>query len=164
MSRACIALADAARARLFTFDDHAQRVRPIHPLTERIDLVCPERRMRIGELSSASRPALDRTPTGRTYGVGDRPGVLRHTIEHDFTAQIVVALLELVTSEDLRRVVLVAGPRTLGLLRRALEPVARSLTIEEVPSELTRLGTAEVHDRLAAAGILPPRERLLRAN
>jgi protein required for attachment to host cells len=162
MQRICIAIVDAARARLYTFDELAgPSGTPTQELREQIDLVDPDRRLRPSELFSDTRPGSDRAPSGRGYGVSDGREAHLEQMDRRFAAEIVARLAELVREHACHRLIVVATPRMLGELRqvggRLLEG---ELPVDEVSRDLTRLSSAQIHDHLAARGLLPPRERL----
>jgi broad specificity phosphatase PhoE len=151
-----VVLADAARVRLFTFDEARAR-----PMREEADLIDPERRLRMGALVSTSRPERGTTATGRDYPIDDRRAALREKNHRALIARAVEALDALRRGGDYQRVVLVAGDRTLGLLRQALAGLAAAGgAIDELPIDLTRATPSELHDRLGRAGLVPSRSRI----
>jgi protein required for attachment to host cells len=165
MNRTCLLVADAGRARLYTFEELAGPAGvPTQELIERLDLVNPERRRRPSELESDSRPGIDRAPNGRGYGVDDHRDGHRDELDRRFAAAILDRLAALAREHGSRSVVLVASPRMLGHLRLRAEPLARSgVTLNEIARDFTRLPTAQIQDHLARYGLLPARERLATA-
>lgn len=157
-----ILVADAARARIYTFEELAAP--PGHPtqeLRECVDLINPERRSRPSDLLSETRPGADRTPSGRVHAVSDRREGHMRDLDRRFAADMTDAIHRLIREEGLHRLLLVASPRMLGYLREALEPLVRSgITVEHLERNLTRLSTPQLQDHLAGAGLLPARERL----
>jgi hypothetical protein len=71
MYRVCIALVDATRARLFTFECAMEGADTREELVERTDFVNPQRRRRPSELFSDTRPGSSRTGQLQ-YAVDDR--------------------------------------------------------------------------------------------
>ena len=139
MKRACIAVVDAARARIYTYQNSPDRA-PTEQLEERVDLVNPARRL---------RPVID-----------------DHVDETDaqFARDIVAELDRLVRDGAYAHVIVVASPKMLGELRRADGVLHRAdLALDEVPRDLAKLTSPQLHDHLAARGIIPPRQRLDRA-
>jgi protein required for attachment to host cells len=157
-TRICIAVADAARARLYTFEQLADPTGAAHGLREWVDLVDPDRRRRPSELFSDTRPGSDRTPSGRGYGLDDRRDAHLDQFDQRFAAEIVASLTDLVREHGCRRVILAASPRMLGHLRRAGASLFEGkLAIDEIDRDLTKFSSAQIHDLLADKGLLPAR-------
>lgn len=157
-----IVVADATRARLYTFDQmvaadggHAQEMH------ERISLVHPARRKRPSELFGDSRPGSDRAPSGRGFAHDDhREASLRH-MDHQFAVDIVDELERLVRAHGHREVILSASPRMLGILRELTGGLQRAgVVFHELDRDLVRFSPAQLHDHLSVRGLLPARERL----
>ena len=70
MTRTCIVVADASRARLFLFTRQLDAGELHETLTETTDLVNPARRLRPSELFSESRPGVSRS-RDLQYGIDD---------------------------------------------------------------------------------------------
>lgn len=138
MNRTCIAIVDASRARLFTFD-RTQGGSGIHEqLVEQRDLADPER---------------------WPYGLDDRDA---HGDRLDATfARAVVAEIEgLLRSSGARRLILCASPRMLGELRAAGNGLRREgLLIDELPRDLVKLTVPKIRERLGSYSLLPPLPR-----
>ncbi len=150
-----VAVADAARARLFTYQRHDN---PGQDLLERVDLVNPERRQRPSEVHSDTRPGTSYAPTGVGFAVDDHRDAHQDEVERRFSVQISAELAKLVQETGYREVVLVASHRMLGHLRSAyLAPPGVGL--HELALDLTREPAPALHQRLADLGLLPPRRR-----
>jgi hypothetical protein len=82
MPRTIIIVADAARARLLTYDPDPSADHTMAPvLTERTDLVNPERRLRASQVYSDTRPGTAYAPTGLGFGLDDhRDRLTRETL------------------------------------------------------------------------------------
>jgi protein required for attachment to host cells len=172
MKRACIAVVDAARARIFTFDEDAS---PGDELREVHDLANSGRRMKGSEMFSEARPGLASSGSQRRNGgPGNRsdagvPGSAfddhrdAHIDELDsrFAKEVVDAIDQIVRDEKLVYCVLVAPPKMLGTLRKCNGILHRAdLETHEVARDLTTVSQAQLHDQLAALDILPARQRL----
>ncbi|MBK9033993.1 MAG: host attachment protein [Myxococcales bacterium] len=150
-----IVVADAARARLFTYKREAQD-EAAPTLRERADLVSPERRMRPRELWTDARPRAN-------VGVGRHGDPIDdhrddHLVEVDrrFAATVVARVAQLVDDAACARVALVASPRFLGHLREHTAPLRqRGVTIEEVGRDLTTETVPELRTHLGEFGVLP---------
>jgi protein required for attachment to host cells len=69
--------------------------------------------------------------------------------ETEFAKTVANALDRLCKDEDVRRLVLIAAPRTLADLRAALPPAVKNRTVSEVGKDLTNHPIAEVEKILA---------------
>ncbi|MGH6923247.1 MAG: host attachment protein [Propylenella sp.] len=70
--------------------------------------------------------------------------------ETEFAKTVAEALGRLCQAEDVRRLVLIAAPRTLADLRAALPPAVKNRTVSEVGKDLTNHPITEVEKILAA--------------
>ena len=153
MERTCIALVDASRARLLTFERTSDPSATREELFEYMDLVNPARRRRPSELFSDTRPGTNRT--GRLQYTFDdhREAHVAH-IDAEFARGVRGAIDRLVTAQPARRLIVCASPRMLGLLRAA-ELRHDGIVVDELPRDLVRLPIAQVRARLASYGLLP---------
>lgn len=155
MYRACIAVVDASRARLFTFQ-RSSEVEGVHEeLTEQRDLVNPARRRRSADLFSDTRPGVART-AGVQYGLDDhRDDSIAH-MDSEFSRAIVGELADMVRAARADRLIVCASPHMLGDLRDAGDELRRAVAvIDEVPRDLVKLTPTQLRARLASYGILP---------
>lgn len=162
MKRTCIALADATRARIFTFEElDAQPGVRTQELEERFTLVHPARRRRPSELFTESRPSSDRAPSGRGFAHSDHRDDAIREMDRQFAGEIAARVDEVARSHGCSDVILAASPRMLGLLRTVRRPLGEAgMSVRELDRDLVRLTPAEVQDFLARLGYLPERERI----
>ena len=161
----CVRVVDAARARVLMLETDADELLPtFDKLVEVADVTNPERRARAAEVLSDTRPGLHREGShGPRHGVDDRRDRHRHTMDQRFAelaADHAAAIWQRYRS---CRVIVVAAPPMLGLLRPAIAKRTRGPTpydTSELPRDLTRLAPPTLHDALAEAGLLPARRRL----
>jgi len=133
MKRACIAIVDATRARIYTYeetsDDGGARVPPAGALHEATDLFDPGRRGH--DLFSTTKPGVKRMASGGGSTDDHREAHLAE-LDRRFARQIIDEIDRIAREQGLERVVVVAGPAMQGVLRSAgdaLErPSARSST------------------------------------
>lgn len=155
MYRACIAVVDASRARLFTLERNAGEGDLHEELLEQRDLVNPARRQRPSELFSESRPGTSRTG-GRQYAFDDHRDAHIAELDAEFSRAVAGELAGLIESTHARRLILCASPRMLGHLREVGRELHRDmLVIDEVPRDLVKLTPTELRDQLASYGLLP---------
>ncbi|HEX7841782.1 MAG TPA: host attachment protein [Kofleriaceae bacterium] len=135
MKRACIAIVDATRARIYTCDRtadpggaHAAFVGALH---EASDLV---------------------NPGGATgdHREGDHRESDHRESDRRFAHQVIDEIDRVAREQALDRVLLVATPAMLGELRRGFGALQRpELKLEYVAHDLARLTSPQIHDYLA---------------
>lgn len=165
MKRACIAIVDATRARICEYDERSAAG---HELNEIADLVSPGRRHvgemfaeevggnRLGGGDTKAHTHQQATDDHRQAYVGQR--------DQKFARDIVAELDRIVREGAFTHVVVVAGPRMIGDLRRYDAVLRREgLQLDEVDRDLAQLGSAQIHDHLAQLGLIPPRQRIAAA-
>jgi|JI6StandDraft_1071083.scaffolds.fasta_scaffold142652_1 protein required for attachment to host cells len=152
MQALAIVVADAARARLFTFKREDERD-PAPVLRERADLVSNERRLRDAELYTGGQSS-SRTPGGHGFAVDDHRDGHAEETDRRFAQVVIEQLASLASETACPRVALVASPRFLGHLR-AHAGALRGLAIEEVARDLTREPAPRLREHLGELGVLP---------
>lgn len=160
MYRVCIALVDATRARLFTFERAMEGAEIREELVERTDFVNPQRRRRPSELSSDTRPGSSRTGQLQ-YAFDDHRDQHVSQLDENFARAAMAALRELIDERPTQRVVIGASPRMLGRLRVAAPGLLPGdIALDELPRDLVKLSPADVQVELASRGLLPSRVRV----
>jgi protein required for attachment to host cells len=161
MSKLGIITADGARARFIIAEvaDAADLDLEGNPrLSEHGNLVQPLRDIPEREEFS-DRPS--RKPSGAgPHGAGpitdDHRG--RHEAEDErrFAREVAQALLRFARDQGLVRVLLVATPRLLGVLRGQIDSTAsRGIDLQELPLDLSAESLSRIRDVLTRRGILP---------
>ena len=155
MYRVCIALVDATRARLFTFERVAEGTDTREVLVERTDLVNPQRRKRPSEVFSDARPGSSRTGNLQ-YAFDDHRDHHVSQIDDKFARMAMAALRELIDERPTQRVVICASPRMLGRLRAAVPGlVPDDVALDELPRDLVKLSPGDMRAELASRELLP---------
>lgn len=155
MYRVCIALVDATRARLFTFERAMEGAEPREELVERIDFVNPQRRRRPSERFSDTRPGSSHTGQLQ-HAFDDHRDQHVSQLDERFARTAMAALRELIDERPTQRVVLGASPRMLGRLRAATPGLLPGdIALDELPRDLVKLSPADVQVELASRGLLP---------
>ncbi|CAN5902688.1 hypothetical protein BH11MYX3_BH11MYX3_15860 [soil metagenome] len=140
MTPVCIAIIDAANARLYSYQGDPPVFREMR------DLVHPGRRSKDRDLL---RRAVDEPREGH-----------RAQWDHEFAKQIVAECHDLARTRGFEHVIFVASPRVLGELRKVSEPLRRAgVLVDELERDLTGLSSPQIHDRLADAHLLDERAR-----
>jgi protein required for attachment to host cells len=160
MYRVCIALVDATRARLFTFERATEGADIREALIERTDLVNPQRRRRPSEVFSDTRPGSSRT--GRLqYAFDDHRDHHVSEVDDKFARMAMAALREVTDEHPTQRVVICASPRMLGRLRAAAPGLLPDdIGRDELPCDLVKLPPGKVRAELAARNLLPAAARI----
>jgi protein required for attachment to host cells len=160
MKRACIAIVDAAHARIYTYDPaesngvHAASDRTLH---EEVDLVNPGRRGH--DLFSTTKPGIERiAPGGGT--TDDHRESHFDQLERNFARQIIEEVDRIARERAFTRIILVTPPKMLGELRKADRALHRpEMSVEYLERDLARLTSSQIHDHLADLRMISPRRR-----
>src|SRR3954468_9046412 len=125
MKPVCIAIVDAANARLYSY--HGEVFREV------MDLVNPGRRGKDRDLFSTTKP-------GQRNGIrttDDHRDQHRAHWDHEFAKQIVAECFELARNRQFDHLIFVSTPRLLGELRKVSEPLRRAgVKVDELERDL----------------------------
>jgi protein required for attachment to host cells len=154
MYRACIAVVDATRARLFSFERTSDASGVHEQLIERVDLVNPARRRRPSELFSDSRPGSSRTG-GHQFAFDDHRDAHIDRLDEEFAGAASTEIRRIIRESGVNRLIVCASPRMLGALRVS-ELQRDCITLDELPRDLVRLTTSELREALTDHRLLPP--------
>lgn len=155
MKRALIAIADAAHARLYTYQHDADS----QEFVEEMDLVSAGRRAKDSELFTESSPGT-RGSVGARGGVDDHRDAHRDEMDSKFAAQVTKEIERLAKERGLGHVICVTPPRMLGVLRPHFEQMRKhGLLVDELERDLSQMTNPQIHDHLAQAAVIEPRRR-----
>jgi protein required for attachment to host cells len=161
MKRACIAIVDATRARLYAYQ-HDVADDPNEQLREVVDFANPARHLRASELFSETRPGSDRSAmrnSGHTHD--DHRDAHIEKMDLEFAKRIVSEIDRIVRDYAFGHVIMVASPKMLGDLRKVDGVLHRAeLILDEIPRDLAKLTSPQLHDHLARLKLIAPRPRL----
>ena len=145
MYRVCIAVVDAAHARLFTLERTSDEAGIHEAMVERTDLINPHRKH------------SDRHPDHRDHHLD--------AVDLSFARSVMAGLRELIDEHHAAKAILCAGPRMLGILRSTRAGlIAPETELVELPLDLIDLTPHQLRDRLATHALLPaPPERPMHA-
>lgn len=156
MYRTCIAVVDAARARLFTYERSTSVEGLEETLVEQRDMINPGRRLRPSQLFSDSGPASGRTG-GLQYGFDDHREAHVEELDAEFSRAIIAEVVALLRSAHTQRLIMCASPNMLGELREAGRTLTREgVKIDELPRDFTKLTPPQLRKHLALHGLLQP--------
>jgi protein required for attachment to host cells len=144
MSNHWIVVADAAHARIFESDELMEK------MTEIESRIHPESRLKIGELMSDGRGSTQARP-GDARSAMD-PQTDRHQVEVEkFAHELAKHLTEGSSRRAFDRLVLVAPPRFLGLLRAELTPELQRKVVAEIRRDWAQRPPHEIPSLVRAA-------------
>lgn len=141
MSKTWVVVAGSSRARIFTVS------KPRGPLQEREDLTKPSARQHETDLTS-DRPgrSFDSWGKGRHAYEEPTPPKAREALE--FSREVADRLDTARARSELERLVLVAAPAFLGLLRQHLGPELKKHVVLEIDKDLSRADAREIRAHL----------------
>jgi protein required for attachment to host cells len=146
MSEYCVVVAAGSAARIFTLEPaEVPEIESGPNLIERTTLIAP------------GQPADENAPV-HSYDHGrqqhDREAVRK------FAREIAAAIERTINRDGLQHVVVCADKRLLGTLRPAInDGLNRRVAVREVPKDLAKLSSRQLHDKLSVDGHLPRRRR-----
>lgn len=164
MNRACIAIVDVTRARVCEYDVTAAAG---GELREIADLVNPGRR-HISDMFETDIPGERGSDLGvrsnHQQGTNDHRQQFVESRDAKFARDVVSQLERIVREGAFANLVVVAGPRMLGELRKHDGALRRNgLHLDEIERDLAWQSNAQLHDHLAQLGVIPPRQRVAAA-
>ena len=156
MSAVQILVADAGRARFLSLEAPPE-TESRRRLVERDDLLNPEGRLTDSEVYSDSRPGLRHADVGGPgHGLDDHRSGHFAEVDRRFARRIAEEAVRRCRDEEARRLVVVAGPHMLGLLRDSLAPIEHlPVRVVEIPKDLSRLPLNALLSALDAEEALP---------
>jgi len=140
MANTWILVADSSRARVFTVDS------PTAPLAEFHTLVHPEGRQHERDITS-DLPGSQAGHDGRHHAVSGETQP-KKTEAINFAKTISDYLEESISKHAYSRLVIVAAPAFLGLLREHMKPESLKRVTLELDKDLTRHGTDDIRQHL----------------
>lgn len=153
-----VVVADTARARLFVLETtHGDSAPTSAGLVEVAHLTAPTSRTRDRDAYSDTRPGLHwAAPGGHGQAFSDRREGHRRSDARHFAQSVIVEAQRAWRQFRVARVVVIASPVMLGILRPLLDR-AGGPPRDELARDLTHLAPPVLHDALAAAALVPAR-------
>lgn len=162
MSDYCILVADATRARLFTLEPATFPETESSPrlVEQQMDYVNPEESLSGKELWSDTKSGRNMSTSGMAHGYDDHRDKHREEQRLHFARQAAAQAIRHALDNHAKHLVVAAEKHMLGLLRETLEvPPHSDLKLVEVPRDLAGFSPHDIHEHLAAEGLLPPIKR-----
>ena len=152
MKSYCVVVADNARARFFHLGDG-------NNLVEVDDLVNPEGEAAGKEIYAENKSGRNSAPMqAGAHGYDDHRNGRRQQVEQRFAHQIADKAVNSAGRHQANQLLIVANDHLLGRLRNELKvPPTAKIQVKEVAKNLSKLKPSELHEHLAADGVVPAR-------
>lgn len=161
MSKYTVVVADALRARFFALQDSlTPEIESSPRLVEQKCLVNPEKTKPGSPRQGNPTSGRNRASSGGSYAFDDHRG--KHELDElrRFTTLVVKEALKQSHKEDAHSMVLVAGKRTLGLIRESLATIkTNGLAIRELDRDLTADPPNKIQELLAKQKLIPAMQK-----
>lgn len=159
MSEYCVVVAEGARARFFTLEPaDVPELEGGPNLVEHDSLANPQHRAHHEHIYADGRGGRNRTAGGQSHGYDEHRQQYDDGLEQRFARDIAEHLDTLARRSASRRIIMCAEKRMLGFLRGAMNGQQHNgIDIIEVPKDLAKLNSRELHQHLAQDGHIPPR-------
>jgi protein required for attachment to host cells len=154
----CVLVADGARARLLSLElgaagDSQGRGKP--RLFERADWIHPEHRMKEHELFPEKHTDAATQVGGRHYTLEDHRHAHERELDRRFASELAEEIGRFVRHTPTSRLVIVADPRMLGVLRGELSHIEQSgVHLTALAKDLTRSTSTAIQEHLEREGML----------
>lgn len=142
MSKTLVLVAESSRAKLYTADTM------ISQLVEKQDFIYPESRSRESALVSDS-PGSDGGSVGQGRHVMDSKHSATEATHEAFAKMLVEHLEKERNDKSFDRLVLMASPAFLGILRKRLSPNLSSMVAEEIDKNLVQRPSGEIRSHIS---------------
>ena len=157
MARTCIIVVDSAHARFFTLEiPEEPSIDGGARFVEHQDLVNPEADIPERALFSDRRGSAHASPKGAAHALDDGRERHRQELERRYVRRLVDETERFVQREQARRLLLVAEPRLLGVVREQLRyDRLRQIEVIELGENLCQRPIAQIQSILALRGVVP---------
>lgn len=157
MNTYLVAVVDGAIARFLTLEPVAMPEYESGPtLVERDRLENASKEQHGEDLWATTKPGRNRGTSGQAHGYSDHREQHMTEFNRRFAQAITQTVNRLLQAHESTRLVVVAAPQTLGLLRDVLIPtLPKAIAVQEIAKDLCALKPREIHDYLAKRELLP---------
>lgn len=161
MNKSLIAVIDGTKARLFTIkypDFPEYQSGP--DLIERECLTSTAKELQGKDLWSNTKTGSNHGSGTKGHNYDDHRDNHLQEFERNFAKEIAQHVIELMSKEDLRQLILVAEPQILGLLRNVLQVsfTKKNIEVEEIAKDLCKYKPQKIHEYLAELNLIPARK------
>jgi protein required for attachment to host cells len=162
MRHILVAVMNGTKARFLTLEGgQIPGVDGYISLVEQTGLTSPEHELQGQELWSTSKTGRNRGTSGQAHSYDDHRE--KHVVEYErrFAGIIAQQIAGLLQTYEPEKLILVAEPQFLGLMREAVAAaLPKALEITELAKDLCQLKPLELHEYLANKALLPAPQRL----
>ncbi|TVP51785.1 MAG: host attachment protein [Halomonas sp.] len=135
-----IVVADAARARIFTRD--------ALKLAEKESMVHAEGRLHEGDLVTDRRGDVHESMSTTSRSAGEEGTATKHENEL-FAKEVAQRLYDARVSNSMEKLIMVAPPKFLGLLREKLDGPTHKLVIHSLSKDLSKASLADIQSAVS---------------
>ena len=164
MTQVIVAVVDGAKARFLTLESAEFPEYESGPnLIEHEGLLNSEKERQGQELWANTKTGCNRGSAGQAHGYDDHRQNHMIEFERRFAQKIAAKIAHLSHIHQTQRVLLVAEPQILGLMREALTSILpKTLEISELAKDLCQLKPNQLQEYLANKKLLPACKRMPR--
>lgn len=130
-----IVVADAARARIFTRDALT--------LAEKESMVHAEGRLHEGDLVTDGRGDVHESMSTTSRSAGEEGAATKHANEQ-FAKEVAQRLYDARVDNSMEKLIMVAPPKFLGLLRDKLDAPTQKLVIHSLSKDLSKASVSDI--------------------
>ncbi len=166
MGEYCVVVASEAEARFLCLEPVEFPELESGPrLAPKEEIRNPEKRLPDRELFTDTKSGRGRAPRGGpAHGYDDHRSRHEDELDKKFSRAVVEKAAGMAKASGARKLVMVAPPRMLGILRQEFDLLHRQgLKVIECPKDMTKFSPHQIHEHLAKEGVLPPRKRPAKA-
>ncbi|RMD79309.1 MAG: host attachment protein [Gammaproteobacteria bacterium] len=160
----CVVTVDGTRARFFSLEpvEHPELESGPNLVEGTLDLVSTEPDIPGKEMWTDPKTGRHQAPGGGpAHGYDDHRDEHVDEYKRRFARQVAQQALRWAQSRQAKVLVIAAEPKMLGMVREALQvPPHEGIEVREMPKDVSKLSPLQIHERLAEAGLLPPRRKV----
>lgn len=162
MSEFLVVVVNRTKARFFTLEKPRVPEYESGPnLSECKELLNPTQDLAGKDLWANVKTGRNQGSGGQSHAYDDHRQNHLMEFERRFAQAIADEIVNLSQKHHTRKLILVAEPQILGLLREALtSPLFKDLKIQELAKDLCQLKPLEIHKHLANKELLPARQNI----
>ena len=159
MNRILVVAIDGTTARFFTCESaESPESNGCARLVEREQLDNPANSMHGQELWANTKTGRNRGSNGRAHAYDDRRQNHVVEFERQFAKRIAAKISDLHQSCSTKKLLLVAEPQILGIVRESLQSgKSKDLRTAELAKDICHLNSHDIHEYLANKSLLPAR-------
>ncbi|MCX7593847.1 MAG: host attachment protein [Fischerella sp.] len=161
MNQVLVTVIDGTRARFLTLEQPELPEYESGPnLVEHKSLFNPVKELQGKELWANVKPGRNQGLSGQAHAYDDRRQQHVTEFERRFAQVIGHEILSFTQTKRIQRLLLVAEPHILGVVREVVTPLLpKNLQIQDLAKDLSKFKLKEIYEYLASKGLLPIRKQ-----